>query len=730
MKTTYIRIYLLVIVCSLKTFTNFAQPIIKVPRYCEVVVAGNGQGTSTGFGGAVGDGGIVVMPDPFDYPGEEGNFYCSLNEFELIKWELLGDLSLQTETNYNQAIQFVAGANPVNIQSYNKKLRFGEMPSASLPDLDTSWARSKGRIVVTYYDRRCINKITFDVYKRYKSDRKKNSVPPIDGADCVLPNTVYTFSVDPIASDNPNDEIGFDKYYWSGIPENCTLLYSAADNSSITLKTGENVPSFILQCCYGRANDWDGENSSNHTTCSSKSIISTLLNPEYIVAPPTCHPTGTGAFTIVYPNTTSASYLWTTSNLSWQITSVVGVSTTTVTVTTPDNNNGRLELTMTSACNTTVTIPYQVNRNLTGSLIAPNTTSPGSICMTAGSSNNQFFLGNTAAANNVTWTVTSPLAGAAANITLSAVSGQPSSTVAVAIGANAPVNTIYTLTATANTTPFPACTATAVNYTFSVRPQTPTFAGANCVVRGSSVTSISVNPVAGVATNGYTWAPLPAGVTCTANCNTVNPTFLMNGTGNTSLLKVTAAGTSGCNSLVGSKSINYYTVVTTPGPFSDSYAVNGACGTVTSWTVNGLNYTASSGNIGISGTQNNTLTISGSGGGPITQVCANYPGPIVVCATSFGTSTLKQANPNPNPKNLKENIIIFPNPNDGNFDIQINEVKESASATITDMTGKKLGTYELTKGENKIKNKNLSSGTYIVVIDVDGKQESQRIIIK
>ena len=46
------------------------------------------------------------------------------------------------------------------------------------------------------------------------------------------------------------------------------------------------------------------------------------------------------------------------------------------------------------------------------------------------------------------------------------------------------------------------------------------------------------------------------------------------------------------------------------------------------------------------------------------------------------------------------------------------------------MTGKKISTYELTKGENKIKNKNLASGTYIVVIDIDGKQESQRVIIK
>lgn len=248
----------MVTVCLLKTMCSFAQ-LVKVPPTCEVVVAGTGTGATTGFGGVVGDGGIVVMPDPFDFPEGPGDFYYIANDSDVVQWELLGDLSMQTDTHYNEVVQPTGAVNPVNVQSYNKKLRPTEMPSASQPLFDPRWARSKGRVIVTYKDRKCGGKMKFDIFKRYKHDKEKSLVPPILGPDCIRPNTVYTFSVDPIASDNAGDEIGFDKYYWSGIPESCTILFTAADNSAITFMTGASVPSFNLQCCYGRANGWDGD---------------------------------------------------------------------------------------------------------------------------------------------------------------------------------------------------------------------------------------------------------------------------------------------------------------------------------------------------------------------------------------------------------------------------------------------------------------------------------------
>ena len=107
----------------LSTSINFAQPVIKVPASCEVVFAGAGVGVSTGFGGIVGDGGIVIMADPFDFEGTEGDFYYVANDSNLIQWKLLGDLSMQTDSNYNEILQPVGSVNPINLQSYNKNLR-------------------------------------------------------------------------------------------------------------------------------------------------------------------------------------------------------------------------------------------------------------------------------------------------------------------------------------------------------------------------------------------------------------------------------------------------------------------------------------------------------------------------------------------------------------------------------------------------------------------------------
>jgi hypothetical protein len=727
MKTTYIRIYLLVMVCSLKTITCFAQPIIKVPRYCEVVLAGIGTGTATGFGGTVGDGGIVVMPDPFDYHGEEGNFYSSLDEFELINWELLGDLSLQTETSYNQAIQFVAGANPVNIQSYNKKLRFGEMPSVSLPNLDTRWARSKGRIVVTYYDRRCINKITFDVYKRYKSDRKKNLVPPIDGADCVLPNTVYTFSADPIASDNPNDEIGFDKYYWSGLPENCTLLYTAADNSSITFKTGENVPSFTLQCCYGRANDWDGETTSAlHTTCATKQVGGQATTPSYVTAPPTCHPIGQPSFNIVYNNPPlGTTYNWTSLNPDCIISTSNTSTVSTITVTTPNNNPGFLVLTITNGSCPPVNFSYQINRSFALPL-AITPTGATTTCINGTSTNNTFTLNPSLGANSVVWSIQNPSS-------LSGITLQNTNTSTVTVNTSSTAAGFFTLVATSG---IAGCNTTNVSIPINIQPVAPAFTASSpsCVVRSTTgVTTVGVTPVAGATS--YSWNTVPAnapGISIT-NGTTANPTIVFNSSVgvNSVILSVRANGVHGCNSATTTRTINYISVATnfTGGTFNDQYSVSGTCGAVTSWSLSSASgvttYTASSGNVTITGINNNNLLISGTGGLVLTSVCANLASGITVCANLTGaTNTQRLVTPG------IKGVILSPNPNSGTFFITLESLKTEASATLYNLSGKEINSYPLKKGENKIENENLATGTYIVKLVVDVENESKLIMVK
>ncbi|WP_396155206.1 T9SS type A sorting domain-containing protein, partial [Flavobacterium sp.] len=71
-----------------------------------------------------------------------------------------------------------------------------------------------------------------------------------------------------------------------------------------------------------------------------------------------------------------------------------------------------------------------------------------------------------------------------------------------------------------------------------------------------------------------------------------------------------------------------------------------------------------------------------------------------------------------------------PNPNNGNFTIKVAGFNESASATLTDFSGNEIQTYKLHNGDNKIEKEGLQSGTYFVVLRVDGKQEARQIIIK
>ena len=824
---------------------SYAQ-VVSVPSGCTVVVAGVGGtlGTSVSVPpGRVGNGGVVIMPDPSG--GGTFNFTIAGSP-TTASWALRGDLSTTNVAgtnplfigNYNGATQSTTGSS-ATINTYNKDLRIASTEAAN-----PSWARSKGLVTVSWTSPPCNNSITFEVFKTF------TSIPAIVGPTCLESGKQYTFSIDQIASDNANDNIGFDKYYWSGIPAGITSFYYSADNSSITFTmAGGTVPATTaLRCCVGRFNttgNADGGNgpnltlpSANYLTCTTLNLTPLTAAPSYSTAPPTCHPTGTGSFNIVYPNAVlPLTYTWTAPNTGWTINNpVVGATNTTVTVNTPNNNPGILTLTITgSPCGAIPPINYQVNRSLTGTtLIVPNTTSPGSICMTAGTSNNQFFLGANASANNVTWTVTSPTTGAAANITLSAVVGQPSSTVAVAIGANAPVNATYTLTATANT--LPACNASSATYTFNVRPQTPVITGVSCVVKGAlTAQTYTCTNIVGAS---YNWV-FPAGwtrvggFTTTTNIITVTPasaTAVLNGN-----VTVVATGVGTCNSLTSAPfAINYspiapstltfsntcynfglettgtITVANRPSPFYGDYTVTSSpaglyssvtvdattgiisfataanasgsyvitithktptCGNATTvytttpivissngatipaptldstvgecdtysvtnrpagsnasntkWFVNG-NLVTSNGTTVFINPSASQLQLCGANT-TITSVCVQVTSGCItrVCAPNVGThGTAKLVNPANNA------IKVYPNPNDGNFTINIEKVAKTATATVTDMTGKKIATYTLEQGENNIKNNALSAGSYLILIDIDGKKESHKLIVK
>lgn len=812
--TTFFKIQLAFAVLLLGTTLSVAQPVVKVPPTCEVVYTGTGAGVVAGFGGVVGDGGIVAMPDPFDFTTSAGNFTVGLNGTTLIGWRLYGDLSTQTNSTFNAPIQSSGAVNPLNIESYNKFLRFAENPSLLQPLLDTKWARSKGKVVVSYFASPCNALITFEIFKRYTNTpagTPPSVVPPIVGPDCVLPNTVYTYSVDQIASDNANDAIGFDKYYWSGYPAGSTNVYTSADNSSITFTTPPvSVPAFTLQCCYGRVNPWDGDGVytgvPTHTTCVGKSIGAQPTAPSYNTAPPTCLNTGLTSFSVNLNAVSGYTYAWSAPGTNWVLSPGGTPSGQTLNVSGIDNNPGTLMLTITNGLCLPVVFTYQINRTFVSPFTAtgPTCVSPGLYNYTLPS--NGLLNPTTIGAIPSGWTV--------------APTNGTGSTFSVTIPGTA-VGGTYNLKVLSS-----ICNTAFVTLTIVVKPAAPTInpSSPTCVDRGTTpVTTFSCSTVTGATS--YTWN-LPSGWTCSANCNTTNPTLIPNGT---TAGPVAISATANVGTCSGSASTNYnvnykavapsainalgcinvgvpttltvnvsnvptpffgtYSAVTTPTNIIASTSFNSAgvitlttnastaagsynlvithttsCGTasgsfpitVTSnggslnpgfttsagcdnytvnvrpvgstitWIVGGVPITANTANVFVSPNGNSLQLCGPTSPGTI---CADFviPGGCITrsCTTPVGTHGTRTTN-----SGTLDGVTIYPNPNTGEFYIKIKGSATSGSANIYDMAGKEVGTFILKGGENKIQTENLSKGTYMVSLTIDGKSEVRQIIIK
>jgi hypothetical protein len=826
------QLMLAVVLCCASM--GFAQ-VVQVPPGCVVVIPGTGGTVGPNPTGFVGNGGIVSMPDPSG--GGQFNFSI-IGTPTTASWSLSGDISNTNVTPNSSPVQPAAGTF-ANIFTCNKNLRASESLAPSL----SSWARSKGRVRLTFNQGPCTNQtITFDIFKTFTASPLTN-VPAIVGPACLKPNTQYTYSVDPIISDNINDAIGIDTYYWSGLPAayvSAATTYTSADYSSITFTTGASVAPFTLQCCYGRVNPNTADGGPftainqtvvpARTTCvtkpllvaptqpvfSASTFLSTTATMNVTLNPSACLATGQNTFTLTYPNPAAGqSYAWTCTNSNWTF-SPNTTATTTLTVNTQgDNSPQTITLTITGNTCDPAIFNYIINR----SFAAPLTIIPtvaGNTCLNSTSSGNTYSIGPNASGNSVVWSIQNP-------------SGLTGITLVNATSPTVTVNTAgtaggtFTLVATSGTA---ACNSTNITLPINIRPATPVISGTPCVTRGTtSTTAISCNAVPGAT--GYTWNLTGApGWTCSLNCTTNTPTFVPNGTtAGPVTISVTALGANGCNSSASANfTVNYnpviptstvssclnvgatnatitvsnpqnfgtYTVSSTPvgitgsilgsamvggvipltipntlaaGSYTlvinhsttsctpsvnsanivvtvgagitvaltanvpgagncDQYTVSGATGASLTWRVNGVVVTSNGTTVNIFG---NVLTLCGNNAAP-TSVCvtATLSGCTrTACAPTLGTHSAKQSTTTP-----IEGILIYPNPNDGNFTIEVKSFKETATATLTDMTGKEIGNYTLTKGENKIKNKNLSSGTYIVILQIDGKTESRQVIIK
>jgi Secretion system C-terminal sorting domain len=747
---------LLLAVVLFVALAGFAQVqpkvVVQVPSGCRVVVPGFGGNVASAAGvtpvvpGRVGTGGIIIMPDPYDET-TLGNFICTTildastpTPVSIKGWSLGGDLSLQTTTTSGTALQALVynsvlpavlpTSATVNIQSYNKTLRSpSESQSPSTPNL----ARSRGTVGVSYVSGACGGGISFDVYKTYGL-ASATYLPPIIGPPCVKPNTTYTYSVDQIASDNINTTSP-DNYYWYFTGGLSVLnSYTSADNSSITFTTPNSLPttSFGISCCYGRANTWDGNNGGSNKTCVSLPLKITPIAPSFTptLNATNCIATGSAPILFTTPNNAAYTYGWTSSDPTWIMTQSLAGTTRTFKIDFNGSNNpGKVTLKINSSCDP-VEFTYQINRTLASGLgiTAVGGTAPV-VCLTTATS---YSLPQNAIGNFTTWKIDTIPAGGTLPAGAPTVTngGAPNSSTTVTPGT---ASGQFSLVATANTAT--TCTSTNTRITINIPAAAPQFKGnsANCVLKSATgITNIQVDTTAGQPTTGYVWTITPAGSGWTIDAvgNTSStPTFNSgSGTGPVTITVYRGIAGGTCNSAIATRSISYIALTTTISPTAecDYYTVN-ACGAAVTWTVNGA---APTGNF--------TLTPSGNTLG----LCSATTATVIVCATIAGISTplcttntghgfrLNNSTSLSNPKEIIEGVSIFPNPNNGVFFVKVEDIKESATAQLNDFSGNQIATYILKKGTNKLGNEELPKGTYILVLKVDGKQESRQVIIQ
>jgi hypothetical protein len=362
----YYRLWLLLCV-AMMPYAMFAQPTVSVDNNCNVVVAGTGG--STGVGGTVGHGGIVVM----DYD-DDGSFTPNANGATLYTWNLLGDLSF-TDTSPGTYSKSVSGAE--DIYSHNRRERSSENPGNSFGK------RSLGKVSITYEQGPCNNTLEFFIYKQYDD----SSLPPIIGPECWVPGVKYTYSVDQIASDNLEDAIGIDMYYWTVTNGDSTIVigsdetnYYSADRSSITFVAPLVIEGvWEITCCFGRANPWDGNAPSAHSSCVTKIIGEEPTEPEVYIP---CVPLGATSFmAYVVGGSIEYDYSWNFSNEAWIFSYSPNGDTVYVNTNTDGTSESNIILTVTKGACGSALFPYYVARSFDSSVsISAND------CISAGSS--------------------------------------------------------------------------------------------------------------------------------------------------------------------------------------------------------------------------------------------------------------------------------------------------------------------------------------------------------
>jgi hypothetical protein len=79
-----------------------------------------------------------------------------------------------------------------------------------------------------------------------------------------------------------------------------------------------------------------------------------------------------------------------------------------------------------------------------------------------------------------------------------------------------------------------------------------------------------------------------------------------------------------------------------------------------------------------------------------------------------------------NSNKLKNSFSVYPNPSNGNFNIEINENLIDSKATIYNLLGQKVKDFDL---KSTTTNQNLNKGIYLLEIEKGGIKTSKKVIV-
>ncbi len=229
--------------------------------------------------------------------------------------------------------------------------------------------------------------------------------------------------------------------------------------------------------------------------------------------------------------------------------------------------------------------------------------------------------------------------------------------------------------------------------------------------------TITVNPSPIVSVNsgsicqGQTFTITASGAstyTYQGGNNVVNPT-------SSSTFSVTGTGTNGCVSPAVNSTITVNTLPTINAATNNTLLCTGLTASLTASgaTTYTWNTNANTAVIAVSPTVTTTYTVNGSNA----NGCSNF------------TTITQAVSPCTNIKNVASrasaNIIVYPNPSNGLFTI---ELAKSASIKITNIVGKIVFEEILTEGKNTINLSNFSNGVYFIKSVIDSNEQVIKLI--